>query len=1132
MKPGTTPGVTYDVLPTSADIFLYDQSVNATLAPAGAQTPAGTASVVGALLSATSTTPAVPAVSGLSPASGPTVGGTPVSITGTALSGATAVDFGSSSATFTVNSATQITATAPAGTGTVNVTVVTPGGTSATGPADAFTFVAAPPGTPHIMVVMMENEGYSQVVGGSSTPYITSLADDYGIATQSYALTHPSLPNYLDLYSGSNQGVTVDEPPSSSGVFNVPTLESQMAAAGIPMKAYAEDLPADPTNDSGSYVVHHNPWEYFTDPPPLADATTMVSDLNSAAPPDFVWYTPNEIDDGDSGLPQATILSDENSFLSSLIPQVQSTSWYQSGGQIVVDWDEGLDTDTSGLNGGNGGQIATIVVSAALGAAPQQDATPVDTSGVLHSIETAYGLPALGTAALAANGTIRSLFTPLLPSVTGVSPTAGTTAGGTSVTITGTNFTNVSTVDFGSSAATTYTVNSATQITATAPSGTGTVDVTVTTTAATSATSSADHYTYDAPPTVTGLAPTQGSTSGGTTVVITGTNLTGATGVSFGSSAATTYTVNSATQITATAPAGTGTVDVTVTNPGGTSATSPADDYAYVILPTVTGVSPAAGPTAGGTSVVITGTNFTNVTGVSFGSAPATTYTVNGPTQITATAPSGSGTVDVTVTTTAATSATSSADHYTYEAPPTVTGLAPTQGSTSGGTTVVITGTNLTGATGVSFGSSAATTYTVNSPTQITATAPAGTGTVDVTVVTPGGTSATSPADDYAYVILPTVSSLSPTSGPAAGGTSVVITGSNFINVTGVSFGSTTATTFTVNGPTQITATAPAGTGIVDVTVTNPGGTSATGTADRYTYVPAPVVTSVSPSSGSPSGGTTVIITGTNFTGATAVDFGSSAATTFTVNSATQITATAPVGSGTVDITVATPGGTSATSSADHYAYNSSPVFTAVGTLDNAHGTDVTTLAVSPGSVGDVLVLAVKVSSGSITVSSVSGGGVVSWTKIGQQADTANAVVVSLWMGTVGTAGPATVSVSFSASVTSVGTELALQEFSSGLGASTTWAIDKTGSQTDASSSTVAFPGLAPAGTDELYVGYAWVLQEGEAGTTPGVTYDILPTSADIFLYDPGVSTTVAPAAAQAPAGTATVVGALLTATH
>ena len=97
--------------------------------------------------------------------------------------------------------------------------------------------------------------------------------------------------------------------------------------------------------------------------------------------------------------------------------------------------------------------------------------------------------------------------------------------------------------------------------------------------------------------------------------------------------------------------------------------------------------------------------------------------------------------------------------------------------------------------------------------------------------------------------------------------------------------------------------------------------TAATVSITVVQTVSAPTVTSVSPTSGLAGGGTSVIITGTSFTGATAVEFGSTAATTFTVNSATQITATDTAGSGTVDVTVATSAGTSATSSADHFTY-------------------------------------------------------------------------------------------------------------------------------------------------------------------------------------------------------------------
>ncbi|MDA8186231.1 MAG: IPT/TIG domain-containing protein [Actinomycetota bacterium] len=264
--------------------------------------------------------------------------------------------------------------------------------------------------------------------------------------------------------------------------------------------------------------------------------------------------------------------------------------------------------------------------------------------------------------------------------------------------------------------------------------------------------------------------------------------------------------------------------------------------------------------------------------------------------------------------------------------PPTVSAVNPASGPVAGGTSVTITGTNLTGAALVHFGTSAATSLTVVSGTEITATSPAGSaGTVDVTVTTPSGTSATSSSDQFAYEAAPTVTGITPSSGPLAGGTSVTITGTNLTGAPLVHFGTSAATSVTVVSGTEITATSPAGSaGTVDVTVTTPSGTSATGSADLFTYeaspppppVGAPTVTGISPSSGPASGGTSVTITGTNLTGATSVDFGTGAATSFAVVSDTKITAISPAGiAGTLDVRVTTPAGTSATGSADQFTY-------------------------------------------------------------------------------------------------------------------------------------------------------------------------------------------------------------------
>ena len=261
------------------------------------------------------------------------------------------------------------------------------------------------------------------------------------------------------------------------------------------------------------------------------------------------------------------------------------------------------------------------------------------------------------------------------------------------------------------------------------------------------------------------------------------------------------------------------------------------------VAPTVTGISPSTGPAVGGTSVTITGTSFTGATAVNFGTTAATGVTVVNDTTIMAFSPAGTGVVDVTVTTPAGTSTTSAADQFTYSATtaPTVTGISPTTGPAVGGTSVTITGTSFTGATAVNFGTTAATGVTVVNDTTIMAFSPAGTGVVDVTVTTPAGTSTTSAADQFTYsaIAAPTVTGISPTTGPAAGGTSVTITGTSFTGATAVNFGTTAATGVTVVNDTTITAVSPAGTGVADVTVTTPSGTSTTSAADQFTYLAA-----------------------------------------------------------------------------------------------------------------------------------------------------------------------------------------------------------------------------------------------------------------------------------------------------
>jgi uncharacterized repeat protein (TIGR02543 family) len=534
-----------------------------------------------------------------------------------------------------------------------------------------------------------------------------------------------------------------------------------------------------------------------------------------------------------------------------------------------------------------------------------------------------------GTSPITTNATYTYLP---LPTITGLSPTGGSPTGGSGVVITGTNFTNASAVTFGSNNATSFTVNSSTQITASYPGGSGTVNVRVTTPGGTSQDVSADDFTYTSATSVTAISPNTGSTNGGTVVEISGTNFSSSSTVAFGSNAATNVSYNSTTgKLTATSPAGTGTVSIFVTTGDLTSLNVPADDFAYTANVEVSAISRAFGPTTGGTVVEISGTNFTSASTVAFGSNAATDVSYNSTTgKLTATSPAGTGTVNVRVTTgTSPQSATATANQFVYYAPPTVTGLSRSTGPNGGASSVVITGTNFTSASTVAFGSNNVATFTIDSTTQITATSPAGTGAVDVRVSNQGGTSENVDADNFTYFPVPVVTSISPSTGTTAGGTSVTITGENFTSVTGVKFGTADGTSVTVVSATQITVVAPAGTGDANVTVINPGGTSTVALYGKYTYVSVPTITSISPTSGMLTGGQEVIIEGTGLDNLLTTDgvlFGSIAAQSVTVNSSTQIRVISPATTtlGEIDIFVVNASGSSVASTASKFTYTKS----------------------------------------------------------------------------------------------------------------------------------------------------------------------------------------------------------------
>jgi len=209
-------------------------------------------------------------------------------------------------------------------------------------------------------------------------------------------------------------------------------------------------------------------------------------------------------------------------------------------------------------------------------------------------------------------------------------------------------------------------------------------------------------------------------------------------------------------------------------------------------------------------------------------------------------------------------------------------------------------------------------------------------------------------------------------------------------------------------------------------------------------------------------------------------------------------------------------------------ATGATPTISAVGSMADSQGTGVSSLAVSPKTAGDALVLTAKISSSSAKVSSISGGG-ATWAKLTSYED-ASSHDLEVWLGTVTTTGSSTISVSYSASVGSSSVELIAQEFTAGLGGASVWTKDVGSGISNATSTTVASPTLTAASAGELYVGYSRCPGQVLAGSTPGVTYD--PTAlGNMFLYDPSVTGTLSPTSTQSPADTSAAIGVLIAAT-
>jgi phospholipase C len=231
-----------------------------------------------------------------------------------------------------------------------------------------------------VFVIVMENRGFSDAI---AQPYTARLAAQYAVATNYYAVAHPSLPNYLALTSGSTWGITDD------GYHQLPPggLGAQLTQAGVSWRAYMEGMGSDCLASNSAYAVKHNPFAYYGGacPPNVVPFTALHGDL-AAGTPRFVWITPDMCHDGHD-----CSAATADGFLSSLVPKILATPAWQQGGLLLVTWDED--------DGGTGNRVLTLAVAPHLAA--HQSARLYDHYSLLATVEDSLGVSRLGSAAQA-----------------------------------------------------------------------------------------------------------------------------------------------------------------------------------------------------------------------------------------------------------------------------------------------------------------------------------------------------------------------------------------------------------------------------------------------------------------------------------------------------------------------------------------------------------------------------------------------------------------------------------------------------------------------------------------------------------------------------------------------------------
>lgn len=512
------------------------------------------------------------------------------------------------------------------------------------------------------------------------------------------------------------------------------------------------------------------------------------------------------------------------------------------------------------------------------------------------------------------------------PSVSEVTPVAGSTAGDVAATVVGAGFKPGALVFFGGRPATGVTAAGTSALNVRTPaSAPGLVDVAVTNPDGRSDVKRGGYNYYVGGPVLLSVSPRFGAPNGGTAVVIEGRNFQDKAIADIGGKTLGAFQrLDERTLMGVTAASKEGPADVHVQNPDGQSDTL-ANAFNFGSAPVgdlqVTRLVPDTGPITGGTRLTVIGQGFDNNAQVTIGGQPVTSFRLLGPSSLSAVTPAGSvGPADVVVSTRGKQAKLTRGFWYfdagSGKPAPSVTRVSPAAGPLAGGTTVLLTGTGFAPGARVFFGASEAGQVKLVSDTSVSAVAPAGElGPVDVRVLNPDGQVGLL-AQTFVYVDMgtlgaaPAITTVRPNSGGTVDATAVTLVTQNAAQGATLFVNGVPATGVTVVAPESVSATFPPGpAGTVDVVLTNPDGQSAR-LVGGFTYVQSPPsLTSVAPSTVPLAGGITVLLSGRGFApGATAAIDGAAQPTTFVDSTLVLVRAQAHV-AGAVEVSVTNPDG-------------------------------------------------------------------------------------------------------------------------------------------------------------------------------------------------------------------------------